>query len=900
MKRIFAAAGIILLLAGAVNVRADGPDDAYVSIYNLIQEADTLAEGGQLQPAMAKYTQAQQALQKFKTTFPGWNEKVVSYRLDYVATKMVPIAAKLPPDKSVPATTGTSTNRNTPGFTSDIDSQIKSLTDEIARLESNNNLLNAKLKEALSVQPAGVDPKEMAKAGDRIKLLEKENDLMKVSLDQERIRSAKLSEGPAATAAINQALAEVKAKLAQQSESMGALQSENEILKKQAAELRQKSDATSVESARLLEQAGTKMAGLLANYETLRTEKTQLESRLNEALVQSAKSKRLEDELAVTKLTGRAQEAELVKLRVENGRFAKDLAELEKKLAGAETAAGAGRGDEAKRRQLELELAAAIARAKDVEHSLTGAAGAARENEVLAKKLQKDKDDLEKERAALRARVAQVDAAAELTDKESRKLKQQQKEMERQLAAAKTAAEDKAAQAVKLQKDKEALEVQRQRLETSRSGTARLDFRKHEQLEQDLVAAAAKTREVEKKLSLAVVAARDKEVLATKLLSENEQLQKAKEALQLRVARALIATDSSDPQKLQQQQKETNQQLAAAKAAAAEKAVQARKLEQDKAALEKQRVELESKLAKSSSEAAAAAKSDQKKREQLDRELADLRKKLERAAKERSSKGARGLSPAETQRAETMLARLEILEAKPVPYSAEEMALFSRSGVALSSATLSTTPEAGPDGSTVPRLPVKKTYHPVPDSARLLVVEAERAVQAGNFAKAGEKYLDVLRQDENNVNTLANLASIEVEMNRVDEAEKHIKKALVLDPEDDFSLYVLGRVRFSQEKFDDALDALSRSAKINPENADTQNYLGIALSEKGLRLPAETALRKAIQLRPGHADAHNNLAVVYITQKPPAVALARWHYQKSLAAGHPKNPALEKLMDAAK
>ena len=30
---------------------------------------------------------------------------------------------------------------------------------------------------------------------------------------------------------------------------------------------------------------------------------------------------------------------------------------------------------------------------------------------------------------------------------------------------------------------------------------------------------------------------------------------------------------------------------------------------------------------------------------------------------------------------------------------------------------------------------------------------------------------------------------------------------------------------------------------------------------------------------------------------PPLVELARWHYQKALAAKHPRNPDLEKMLD---
>jgi len=38
--------------------------------------------------------------------------------------------------------------------------------------------------------------------------------------------------------------------------------------------------------------------------------------------------------------------------------------------------------------------------------------------------------------------------------------------------------------------------------------------------------------------------------------------------------------------------------------------------------------------------------------------------------------------------------------------------------------------------------------------------------------------------------------------------------------------------------------------------------------------------------------------VIYISQVPPLVELARWHYQKALDAGQPHNPNLEQMLDA--
>ena len=115
-------------------------------------------------------------------------------------------------------------------------------------------------------------------------------------------------------------------------------------------------------------------------------------------------------------------------------------------------------------------------------------------------------------------------------------------------------------------------------------------------------------------------------------------------------------------------------------------------------------------------------------------------------------------------------------------------------------------------------------------------------------------------------------------------------------PNDAYNLSVLGHLEFLQGKYDEALDTLSRAANLDPQNPQIQNYLGVALAQKGLRAQAETALRKAIQLDPNYGDAHNNLAVIYISQQPPMAELARWHYQKALEAGQPRNPDLEKML----
>ena len=237
------------------------------------------------------------------------------------------------------------------------------------------------------------------------------------------------------------------------------------------------------------------------------------------------------------------------------------------------------------------------------------------------------------------------------------------------------------------------------------------------------------------------------------------------------------------------------------------------------------------------------------------------------------------------QEGQSARARVEAYEAKAVPYTPEEQAVFK---------------QPPPRESAADPTPAKKKALELPAGAGPLIAQAQRAIDSGRFDEAEKKYLQVLRQDEKNVYTLANLAAVQLDQNRLGDAEKTLKQALAVDPQDAPSLYLMGSLRFRQEKYDEALEALSLSARIDPERPQTQYFLGKTFIQKGSRGPAETALRKAVQLRPGWGEAHYLLAVVYATQKPPYKELAQWHYQKAVAGGTPRNVELEKWIEDRK
>jgi uncharacterized small protein (DUF1192 family) len=78
-------------------------------------------------------------------------------------------------------------------MSAEFDNQLKALQAEVQRLQAENQRLSAKLKEAVSVQPAGIDPRELARAEERIRSLMKENALAKAQLAQKAAASPDLT-----------------------------------------------------------------------------------------------------------------------------------------------------------------------------------------------------------------------------------------------------------------------------------------------------------------------------------------------------------------------------------------------------------------------------------------------------------------------------------------------------------------------------------------------------------------------------------------------------------------------------------------------------------------------------------------------------------------------------------
>lgn len=197
----------------------------------------------------------------------------------------------------------------------------------------------------------------------------------------------------------------------------------------------------------------------------------------------------------------------------------------------------------------------------------------------------------------------------------------------------------------------------------------------------------------------------------------------------------------------------------------------------------------------------------------------------------------------------------------------------------------------------------------LPDQAKIgelppltagLSERASAAFGRQDWETARKCYLEMLEIDPSNALTLANLGAVEHQSGNLKEAQKRLSAAVVINPSLQQTWMALGLV--SNEKGDTylALSALSRAVHEDPTDAKAHNYLAIVLKKLGWLDAAEAELQRAIELNPDYANAQFNLGLMYLERKPPALELAKRHYNKALALGAAKDDLVEEKLNAPK
>ena len=155
--KLFAATIFVWFSLMTAGLAQQDADNRYLLIYEQLQQADGLLQGGQLPEALAAYQAAQSQLQSFQQIYPDWDTDIVSYRLKNVADKIAALKAQLPasPAAGAPAAPHPSAT-NAPAPSPDQSAALQSLQQQLQSLKDDNTSLQAKLQEALATKPEAV------------------------------------------------------------------------------------------------------------------------------------------------------------------------------------------------------------------------------------------------------------------------------------------------------------------------------------------------------------------------------------------------------------------------------------------------------------------------------------------------------------------------------------------------------------------------------------------------------------------------------------------------------------------------------------------------------------------------------------------------------------------------
>lgn len=184
----------------------------------------------------------------------------------------------------------------------------------------------------------------------------------------------------------------------------------------------------------------------------------------------------------------------------------------------------------------------------------------------------------------------------------------------------------------------------------------------------------------------------------------------------------------------------------------------------------------------------------------------------------------------------------------------------------------------------------------LPPFTKLLGEKAAVAFGKQDWPAARNAYLEMLKLDDGNALIWANLGAVEQQAGNPKQAIEYFEKSVQINPQLAQTWTALGLLLQNQGDTYRAISCFTRAIHEEPEDARAHNYLAIAAKGLGWTDAAEAELQRALELKPDYGIAHFNMALMLLERRPPAIELARRHYEKALTLGVAKDDVVERRL----
>jgi Flp pilus assembly protein TadD len=129
-------------------------------------------------------------------------------------------------------------------------------------------------------------------------------------------------------------------------------------------------------------------------------------------------------------------------------------------------------------------------------------------------------------------------------------------------------------------------------------------------------------------------------------------------------------------------------------------------------------------------------------------------------------------------------------------------------------------------------------------------------------------------------------------LNDYTDADKWLSKSVQMDSHDFESWYYLGRTKYNENRFEEAVNAFQQALKLSPKNIKAEDNLGLSYDGLGRKQEAEQAYRNAIhwqsQLLQEEPGPYVDLGILLIDQNRPQDAIPYLQQASRISPHDPK------------